>query len=135
MGAGNSTSIQNYFAIDYMAQNGIGYYRLKQTDFNGEYTFSELQTINFEKKNGLSFNIYHVYCVEKKVYINVNSKRSQVVNTVIYSVGGTEVLRQENMLLKGTNNIEFDSQMLNTGLYIIEISNNKRTIHKKSFIN
>lgn len=45
-GAGNSTSYLNYSLMDYDVRNSINYYRLKQTDFDGKFTFSELISID-----------------------------------------------------------------------------------------
>lgn len=41
-GAGNSTTIQYYQSIDDAPHLPTTYYRLKQTDFNGEYSFSDI---------------------------------------------------------------------------------------------
>lgn len=45
-GAGNSTQTLHYSIIDYSVQPIINYYRLKQTDYNGAFTFSELISID-----------------------------------------------------------------------------------------
>ena len=44
-GAGNSTSVINYSAVDNNPFSGNSYYRLKQTDFDGNFTFSSLQSM------------------------------------------------------------------------------------------
>ena len=45
-GAGISTEIKSYSFTDKNFQMGINYYRLRQTDFNGEYSFSEIVLID-----------------------------------------------------------------------------------------
>ena len=45
-GAGYSSEILNYADNDYMPLPGVSYYRLKQTDYNGEFTYSDIRTIN-----------------------------------------------------------------------------------------
>jgi type IX secretion system substrate protein len=44
-GAGNSTSVLNYSLTDYNPYKGISYYRLKQTDFNGDYSYPQVVTV------------------------------------------------------------------------------------------
>lgn len=44
-GAGNSTSVLNYSLTDYKPYHGISYYRLKQTDFNGDYSYSQVVAV------------------------------------------------------------------------------------------
>ena len=46
-GVGTSTSIMNYSYLDYtFTKNSINYYRLKQTDFNGQYKYSSIIAID-----------------------------------------------------------------------------------------
>ena len=44
-GAGNSNSSISYFTIDPNPVDGLSYYRLKQTDFNGDFSYSNIETI------------------------------------------------------------------------------------------
>jgi len=44
-GAGNSTAVLNYSLTDYKPYTGISYYRLKQTDFNGDYFYSQVVAV------------------------------------------------------------------------------------------
>jgi hypothetical protein len=47
-GAGNSNTILHYDAIDAIPYSGYSYYRLKQTDFDGQFTYSNLVAVNFK---------------------------------------------------------------------------------------
>ena len=47
-GAGNTAKQQNYSAIDYEPYQGVSYYRLKQTDFNGDFTTSNIVSVFIE---------------------------------------------------------------------------------------
>src|SRR6185436_3568977 len=44
-GAGNSTVTLYYSDFDEMPLHGYSYYRLKQTDYDGHYTYSEIKTV------------------------------------------------------------------------------------------
>ena len=46
-GAGNSNQYLEYFDIDYEPMVGIVYYRLKQTDFDGQYAYSGLVPVEY----------------------------------------------------------------------------------------
>jgi len=46
-GAGNSTQILRYALTDNSPFGGISYYRLKQTDFDGSFTYSEIKVVQF----------------------------------------------------------------------------------------
>lgn len=45
-GAGNSTSVRQYSFNDAAPLRGISYYRLRQVDFDGGFTFSDIQAVN-----------------------------------------------------------------------------------------
>lgn len=47
-GAGTSNDIVNYSFIDLNPLEGTSYYRLKQTDFNGDFEYSEIVRINLK---------------------------------------------------------------------------------------
>lgn len=44
-GAGNSTSLLSYQTYDFYPYRGIGYYRLKQVDYDGKYSYSEIRSV------------------------------------------------------------------------------------------
>ncbi len=47
---GNATNGASYKIVDYEPFNGLSYYRLKQTDKNGNFTFSKWESVKFEKQ-------------------------------------------------------------------------------------
>jgi hypothetical protein len=44
-GAGNSTTLLNYSEVDLQPLDGVSYYRLKQTDFDGAFEYSDIRVI------------------------------------------------------------------------------------------
>jgi hypothetical protein len=54
-GAGNSNSTRFYNLKDYNPVNGTMYYRLKQVDFNGEFDYSPIRTVNFQNNQLVVF--------------------------------------------------------------------------------
>ena len=49
-GAGNSSYTITYFELDTSPYRGVSYYRLKQTDFDGKYDYSDIVSVFFCKK-------------------------------------------------------------------------------------
>lgn len=45
-GAGNSTEQISYTFIDENPLSGVNYYRIKQTDFDGKYSYSDVKAVN-----------------------------------------------------------------------------------------
>jgi fibronectin-binding autotransporter adhesin len=58
-GAGNSTTTIHYNHVDEMPLIGISYYRLKQTDFDGNFTYSNIISVTVE--NAVTNVVWNIY--------------------------------------------------------------------------
>jgi hypothetical protein len=47
-GSGNSSMLLSYAFVDVNPLSGVSYYRLKQVDFNGMYSYSQIVVVNYE---------------------------------------------------------------------------------------
>ena len=54
-GAGNSTTIKQYLYKDIKPDVGISYYRLKQTDFDGSFAYSDIIALQRNNKSGIGY--------------------------------------------------------------------------------
>ncbi len=82
-GAGNSSQLIEYFEVDYEPISGLSYYRLKQTDFDGSYTYSNVVAVMYNPITPQKEAIY--------VYPNpVNSGETVMVE--FSEITGTEAL-------------------------------------------
>jgi hypothetical protein len=57
-GAGNSTTTKQYVTLDEKPYQGLSFYRLKQTDFDGKFNYSKIVYINFKKDISKEVTIY-----------------------------------------------------------------------------
>ncbi|MFK7799444.1 MAG: T9SS type A sorting domain-containing protein [Aureispira sp.] len=57
-GAGNSNVPISYRIVDELPHFGISYYRLKQTDFDGQYTYSEIKAVEIEIPTTHNITVY-----------------------------------------------------------------------------
>ena len=51
-GAGNSTTTRYYSDMDENPVEGYSYYRLKQVDYDGYFSYSEIQTVKYKSAAG-----------------------------------------------------------------------------------
>jgi len=64
-GAGTTSLLNTYSSVDDNPHHGTSYYRLKQTDFDGKFTYSQIVAVD------LQFNIYPNPALDNKVFIDV----------------------------------------------------------------
>lgn len=53
-GAGNSSKEISYQFVDEKPMAGINYYRIKQTDFDGQYSYSDIKSVRFKGLNNMN---------------------------------------------------------------------------------
>ena len=117
-GAGNSTQINNYSFNDYELLPEMMYYRLKQVDFDGKKTYSQIVALQYTNNNG-GFAIFPN--PSKGIY-------TIKTNATILSYDITDNLGQ--LVHTGTSSL-FDISMLADGVYFIKIKLNNEIVIKK----
>lgn len=81
---GNSNKITQYSFIDNQAPKSILYYRIKQTDFDGKFSFSNKAMVNLSEPNYCDFKAFPSL-VQNEIQVNVNLskiEKFQLVNTL-----------------------------------------------------
>ena len=89
-GEGNSTSIINYSIADEHPYNGINYYRLKQTDFDGKFTYSNTISITTNNEQQIITISPNPFSTTATIIINSELK-IQNTELKIYDLLGKEV--------------------------------------------
>lgn len=92
LGAGNSSVSLNYTIIDNPQYEGIYYYKLKQTDYNGDFSYSDIISISYTSASELSkVNIYYG---NHAVNVNLNNAYSNI-KVSLYDVSGMKLLTKQ----------------------------------------
>ncbi len=114
-GAGNSTILLDYSFTDSEPLNATGYYRIKQVDFNGEYTYSNPISVSFKAEENVTFinDIYNNNCG-----IQITSSTSHNANLSVFSITGAKVYGQTINITEGTSMFNISNQV-SKGTYII----------------
>lgn len=130
-GAGSYTGTLKYSYLDNDFDNNESqiYYRIKQYDYDGLYSFSN--TIIFIVDREQSFGINYIYADQDKASITYeHSKESEVVAN-LYDLNGRLMISQNYQSLEGTNQIELNIQNLPGGMYVLRLGNNQGYISEK----
>jgi len=114
-GAGNSIETISYQDFDYSPFSGTSYYRLKQTDFDGAFTYSNVRVVNF---NALSSFLVYPNPTNGKVSIKATKEELKTIH--IFNVVGEEILNQTQVDYISETEIDIDFSELATGVYYIK---------------
>lgn len=119
-GAGNSNNKISYSSTDYRPKKGITYYRLKQTDYDGKYSFSNIESVVIRDK----FENLSVFPnpVNGNGFLSFNSNEEDIQTVSIIDVAGRIVYKKEFTIVKGSNKLLLETQNLTQGMYFVKLS-------------
>lgn len=118
-GNGNSTELSRYTYMDNNPARGINYYRLKQTDFDGKFTYSELKTVMFETVE--TVKIYPTL-VNDVIVIETGHDLDSDLTVIVRDLTGREY--ESYLIPSKSNKIELSLNDLVPGSYFVTIYNN-----------
>ena len=116
-GAGNSSALLKYSFIDQTALSGTSYYRLKQTDFNGNFTYSAIRTVQI---NQLEASQIKIYPNPSNNHIWIEGDSFELEQIKIYNVLGKEITIQTKIVEKSSTKIVIDLSNLIPAMYYIK---------------
>lgn len=131
-GAGNSSQSINYATEDKAPVNGLNYYRLRQTDFDKKFTYSDLIGIEVEM-DIQELNVYpNPLKKGQKLNIVLNGKNDKDILVVLIDLLGNEFYSKVLVLEQGQITIVMDpSQKLPPGVYMVTGSSNNLLFSKR----
>ncbi len=123
-GAGNSTDIREYSYIDYEPNNGIQFYRLKQTDFDGSFRYSEIISVSMQ--NSLTNSIVYPNPSDGEFLIGYDNLAT-TFNVTIFDLSGKVVFSDQI----DSSNPLIDISEFPDDTYVVEIDlNGSKSIHR-----
>lgn len=131
-GAGNSSQTRNYSTVDTNPLKGISYYRLRQTDFDGRSTTSDIIAVNISESGVIS-----VLPNPAHAFINIIfSDASLTGNTVIeiFDSKGNIISSQTNNAAHGKNMYRINLDSYSKGIYAVKVTDEAGASSVKRFI-
>ena len=117
-GAGNSVVPQEYTHLDINSPEKTKYYRLKQTDFNGNFSYSEIEVLS-----NTTTTLY--YPNPTKGVVTVISEEE----IIVLSISGEDLTNQLT-IEKNSSEYKLDLTSLSNGIYFLRIGNEFQQIIK-----
>ncbi|MES2514426.1 MAG: T9SS type A sorting domain-containing protein [Bacteroidota bacterium] len=124
-GGGTTTQRIKYSYIDHSPFEGVSYYRLKQTDFNGAFKHSSISSVEIQKGSAISVfpnpSASHV--------LNIQTKES-----LPYTIGVYDQLGRELMLSSYHITTQINLEQLDAGIYHLVISKQDRILYQNKVV-
>ncbi|HYV92426.1 MAG TPA: T9SS type A sorting domain-containing protein, partial [Chitinophagales bacterium] len=115
-GAGTTTSPHDYFYWDENPYSGISYYRLKLTDFDGSFTYSNVVAVEVQSSNSFATTFYNSN--ENVIEIIFSGNEITVATIHLVSLAG-KILKEEKF---SSLERKISVKNLPAGIYLLEIS-------------
>jgi hypothetical protein len=122
-GAGNSNTTLYYSQIDEDPYNPVTYYKLKQVDFDGKYTYSDIISLAHANSSDQSelLNLYP-NPTNSEINLEIYSPVDGFVEVEIVDMFGRTVIRQKSEVKMGNDVLIYDVSSLAAGAYFSKVS-------------
>ncbi|MBN8697821.1 MAG: T9SS type A sorting domain-containing protein [Bacteroidetes bacterium] len=123
-GAGNSLSTINYNKYDETPFYGITYYRLKQTDYNGEYSFSQIIALE-NGLNDVELSNVHPNPTSNDINFDLYSPIAGTIKVQVMDYTGRVVIEETMVISNGTTRLNAKMRELAKGIYSLKVTFNQ----------
>ena len=129
-GAGNSTTTKNYALTDESPLQGVSYYRLRQTDFNGNNNLSQVVAVNLAAASAISI---YPNPAKDQVSVNIINPSAEVIINVYNAIGQRVFNKTSNNTGSATGQSISISTAENfpAGIYTVSVTTNGNEINEK----
>jgi len=120
-GAGSYVGLLSYHTVDAAPLAGQSYYRLKQVDFDGKFTYSKVVSL-FTTAQTSAFQVYpNPVTKSENLNINFNQQSSGVVSYAVYDVLGRNILTENAYFSQGQNTLSISTENMHNAHYFIRM--------------
>ncbi len=126
-GAGTTSTMHYYSFVDEEPLDGISYYRLKQVDFDGDYSYSSIKTVNHG--NNLRNNLFKAYAIESENIFVVEGRQIAACPISVYDVYGRLVAHVSYHTIS-TDKVVISVKDIAPGTYIIRSCDTAKSVVK-----
>lgn len=115
---GESDTPKYYESFDKAPLRGTSYYRLKQVDYNGKTTYSEIQSVYIEDERMAAIKIYPNPAVYDAQLVLTSSQNYMAKMSIINAMGQI-VIKNSIQVKQGFNKFSIDVRTLSKGTYFV----------------
>ncbi len=127
--ANNALTKNEYTATDELPLDGVNYYRIAETDFDGRRDFSQVRSINTLGAD-VVFKVFPNPSLSKSV-LNISTNCTDSFDFILRDISGRLVYQKLNLI---GNLVELNDVLLPAGVYLYEFRTTKTSSTGKIFV-
>lgn len=125
--AGDSDELKNYNFLDIMAKSPRTFYRLKQVDNDGSFSFTDIVTVNRQFENNFMVARMSAVATQGAFELTIDSFTEGELNYSLTSIRGELVLEDKKLIINGLNDLNLDLTDQREGLYKLSLAMGEET--------
>ena len=129
-GAGNTTLTQHYGLVDRTAANGVNFYRLKQVDYDGKFTYSQVVAVKVTRINAV-LKVYPNPAISQITAEYKGFANTKVQVQLIDNYGRTIINSIQQPGISGRISLQLGSAVKSAGTYWLKMTTDKETLQQK----
>jgi hypothetical protein len=126
-GAGNSTQTISYSETDNNPLAGVSYYRLKQVDYDGKFSYSDIKAINIEQDT----TFVSIFPNPTNGKVTIEASNDELDNLKVYSLIGQDVTNKIILISISDNYVVMDLSNLPSDFYIVKTKTTYNKVFKR----
>ncbi len=129
-GSGNSDDLKNYHYLDVHTQSDRAYYRLKQIDFDGAYSYTDIVTVQQEYINNFMVARMSAVSTTDIFEVTLDVMKNGVLQYHLQDLKGNIILNDEMLVVDGLNDLSLDVTDQKAGIYkvVMTLDEEKETL-------
>jgi len=131
---GNSNTTINYSFRDEHPFSNTAYYRIKQVDRDGKFSYSAAISIQAANVSGMKLSVAYPNPVKENLNLVISASSQQQVEISVVDVNGKVQVNNKYNLMKGDNAVTINAVRLTPGSYFVKIQNKEGEMISASFV-
>lgn len=121
-GAGDSDDLREYNFLDVMAGGDKTFYRLKQVDFDGAFSYSDIVTIRAEFQNNFMVARMSAVATTGQFDLTIDAMADGVLKYMLANWKEETILERDMILINGLNELSVDLTDQKAGIYKLSLN-------------
>lgn len=124
-GAGTTKLESNYRFTHFTPANANNYYRIRQVDFNGQFSFTNIMVVEMSNNDEQTITFSPA-----NSQLDVTVSEEELVQVMVFDMNGRVVAQQSN---NGHSLVSISLDNLQSGIYVCSVKNTKGFVSTQKF--